>query len=151
MSEKGESHLSTAELKLSELVGRLSVEDGVASRDEGTAAVASVPPEVVGLSPVRSSPGLNLDGGHHEDDGKDSQKHQQLEHLGDAEHTWNESRIWNIREKGDPIYYHGLGCVRLGQPFNAKVVNGCIPSLKWQETVFWGGSNKFINKLKDFS
>ena len=70
-------------------LGRLSVEESVASWDESSTTVATVPPQVVSLAPVRSSPGLNLDRGHHEDDGEDGKKHQQLEHLDDAEHTWN--------------------------------------------------------------
>jgi hypothetical protein len=47
----------------------LSVEDGVALGDEGSTAIASVPPQVVGLSPVGSSPGLHLHRRHHEHEG----------------------------------------------------------------------------------
>jgi hypothetical protein len=47
----------------------LSVEDGVALGDEGSTAIAPVPPQVVGLSPVGSSPGLHLHRRQHEHDG----------------------------------------------------------------------------------
>jgi hypothetical protein len=58
-----------------------SVEDSVTLRNEGSTSVTPVPPKVVGLAPVRCTPGRNLLGCKKDNEGKENKDSQKLEHF----------------------------------------------------------------------
>ncbi len=64
-----------------------SFEDGVTLRNKGTTSVTPVPPQVVGLTPVRCTPGSDLLGCKEDDDGQENKERQELEHF--------EVRFWS--------------------------------------------------------
>ncbi len=58
-----------------------AVVDGVTLFNEGSTAVASQPPKVVSLAPVRCTPGVNDLGGQEDHEGQDDEEHQEFEHF----------------------------------------------------------------------